>query len=151
MTSNPRLKRDIISPVKKDQDDLDEYLAFRWTFEPLGPDVWQTLHRCFLLQFALANPKCFPGDARAIMVYLGHKKRYEALCFTGIQTIDYLYYAEECHVDKKIPEIVRQVTANQMPILDNLAVELPGFEKVVWTPERRAYFSGLIRPQPAVA
>ncbi len=138
------LRRDILAPVKKQDDDLDEYLAFERLFRPLGPATWEVLQRCFLLQFVLEKTDIFPVDARAVLDELRKNRLKEALVFDGIQRYDYLFYSEEC-AEVGTSQVLEDVIPNQIPKLDRIARELPGFKEVVWTPQRRSYFKKYCR------
>ena len=131
--------KDVIAPTKTDKDDLEEYLAFESIYSELGDDVWPELQRAFLLQFCLTNPACFPDDARTIMGALAKEKRNEALFFDGVQRIDYLYYAYECHL-RGVHKILHGVAVRQVEKLDRIAQELPGFQKELWTARVSLFF-----------
>jgi hypothetical protein len=134
------LRIDIPSTRKRAENDLSEYVAFRKYYEPLGKAVWSEMRRAFLLQFALDNPPCFPREARTIMRELAKTKRREALFFDGLQRLDYLFYAYECHVERGVTGVLTEVTRNQYSKLNAVADELPGFGSVVWTPSMRKFF-----------
>jgi len=134
------LGTDVPVGLKQVSDDLIEYLIFEELYKPLGPVVWTELQRPFLLQFCLDIPECFPEDAREIMSQLAKENLHDALFFQGVQMYDYLFYAFECFAEHGIAEIMDDVSANQVPKLDKIASQLPGFRKVVWTEERRHFF-----------
>ncbi len=135
------LQRDILAPLKKKKDDVDEYLAFKKLFQLLGTMVWSELERAFLLQFALDDNNLFPSEALAVMADLRKNRRNEALAFDGIQSMDYIYYAEECCDRGDVSVVLEEVVTNQWEKMNRIATLLPGFPDVVWTPERRKYFS----------
>jgi hypothetical protein len=128
------------APLKVDADDLNEYLVFEKLYSPLGLDVWAELRDAFLLQFCLANPACFPEDAREVMSYLALAKRREALFFDGVQRMDYFFYALECYAEHGIMSILIDVARGQIVKLDKIAEELPGFRETIWTPAVEIYF-----------
>lgn len=132
---------DKAAPDKKALDDLDEYLIFEKLYKPLGEVIWKEMQKAFLLQFALENPKCFPGDAQEVMSWLTMCKRKEALFFDGVQRLDYLYFAYECWKERRNKTLISEVSHGHTAKLDAVARELPGFEKVVWTPEVRKFFT----------
>jgi hypothetical protein len=139
-TSEGILKFEVIATLKTDLDDLREYLTFRKHFRPLGRVVWPEMRRAFLLQFALTNPSCFPGEAREVMADIANRNRREALCFQGIQELDYIYYAYECYREHKISFVISDIIANRLKQLDMVAKELPGFAEEIWTRKRRQFF-----------
>ncbi len=132
---------DLPSVAKKSTDDLKEYLVFEKLCKPLGKEVWPELRRCFLLQFALTNPKCFPENARCILAQLRLEKFREAVFFDCIQRLDYLYYAYECYCKRHVKTTLTEVTRNQFASIDQGAAMIPGFRKVIWTDKRRKFFS----------
>ncbi|HEY4503612.1 MAG TPA: hypothetical protein VJJ28_00680 [Candidatus Paceibacterota bacterium] len=138
---------DLPAPSKTDNDDLKEYHIFTRLYRPLGKEMWDEMQRAFLLQFALKNPSCFPPEARRVMEDLSAKNCHEALFFDGIQRFDYLYYAYECKQERGISTLVKEVTENQFHLLENIAKELPGFSKVVWTTKVRNYFRAFLSKQ----
>jgi hypothetical protein len=138
------LIRDVPANIKTSKDDLKEYLTFQKLYKALGKEFWKEMQRSFLLQFCLDNPSCFPEDARAIMEELSLTRRNEALFFDGVQRYDYLHYAYECFDKRGITKILADVAENQIERMDEIACELPGFDMVVWTPERRAFFRDFI-------
>jgi len=131
---------DTPAPFKKDENDRDEYLAFEQLFKPLGEETWKELQRCFLLQFALENPVCFPDDARAVMDDIQKIHRNEALFFQGVQSVDYMYYCFECYHERGINDLLVEICPRQVPKLEKIASELPGFKEVVWTPQVKDFF-----------
>ena len=131
---------DLPSPNKKDCNDLQEYMVFKELYKPLGRDVWTEARRCFLLQFAVANPKCFPEEARLVMQELYEKHFHEALFFDGVQRLDYLYYAYEGFAVHGNETILNEVSSNQFDRLERISKLLPGFRRVIWTNERRNFF-----------
>lgn len=133
---------DVADPKKTHQNDLDEYEAFKELYGHVDRIVWESKQRSFLLQFCLKNPECFDTEARAVMTELAKTKRNEALFFRGMEMLDYLYYAYENGALGKVPDILKEVSANQVANLDRIAEELPGFSAVVWTPEIRTFFAG---------
>ncbi len=139
---------EVIAPNKKDEDDLREYLAFERVYKKLGKRVWPEYQRCFLLQFALKNPSCFPQEARDVMADLARRYRNEALFFQGVQYVDYLFYAYECFREYGICEVIEDITRNSFVHIDAISSELIGFDKVLWTPRRRKYFAQFLKPAP---
>lgn len=143
---------DVPANIKKDTDDLAEYLAFRDMYHPLGPKIWRAKQMSFLLQTCVNNPECFDNDAREVMSMLAKTKRFEALFFKGIEMLDYLYYAVEGS-DAGAHGLVQEVATHHVHKLDEIAEEVPGFERVVWTPELREHFMGVVseHEQPRLA
>ncbi len=115
--------------------DLEEYLAFRQRYEFLGPVVFESLHPAFLLQFAAKNPSIFPKDAQRIMADLCRDYPMEILVFDAIERWDYVLYALEQYHERGNEKILTQVLRHQVPHLDVLAVELPGFGVEIWKSE----------------
>lgn len=130
---------DVLAPKKKDEDDLREYLVFEELYKGLGEEVWKELQRSFLLQFCIANPACFPEDARAVMSDLAVNRRYEALFFDAVQRLDYLYYAYECYT-RGLDRVLHEVAQTQIDKIEAIAPQLPGFDAAVWTEERAGFF-----------
>jgi len=139
---------EVIAPIKTDEDDLKEYLAFEALYSKLDRRMWEDAQRCFLLQFALKNPKNFPAEARKVMGNLAHRYKNEALFFQGVQYVDYLFYGYECYHERGVREVLEDVTLSSFTHIESIASELFGFDKVLWTPERRAYFAQFLKSKP---
>jgi len=128
------------SPSKKAKHDLHEYLVFRDLYKPLGREIWLEARRCYLLQFALTRPTCFPHDARKVMDELHAKNYHEASFFDGVQRLDYLYYAYECHRKHRVTAVIKDVSRNHFVHLEQIAKSLPGFRQTIWTYELSQFF-----------
>lgn len=63
----------------------------------------------------------------------------EAMIFQAIECWDYVLYAQEQYELLGNERILAQTLRNQIPQLESLARELPGFAKVIWTPEVRGW------------
>ncbi|PKM88565.1 hypothetical protein CVU83_01515 [Candidatus Falkowbacteria bacterium HGW-Falkowbacteria-2] len=139
------LKRDICYGSKPANCDLEEYQAFVKRYSQLGPAVFPSFERAYLLQYALEYKPDFPESAKAIMRDLAVDNGYEALCFTAIEIWDYLLYALEQDAAKTHNVILEEVLRNQVPRLDELAAKLPGFAKEIWTKEISSSLKSLIK------
>ncbi len=115
--------------------DLQEYVGFRKLYEILGQPVFDYLNKAFLLQFALKNPPEFPEDARKVMDVLSKENKLECLIFEALERFDYILYAMEQYLEKGNRKIAVQTLRNQIPHLDRLSGEIPGFRETVWTNE----------------
>lgn len=120
---------------KKDELDLEEYLAFMNCYKNNSPREIEYLQRAFLLQFALKNPEIFPEDARRIMTELATNNQKEALLFDIIERWDYFLFATEQYLERKNERILIQTLRHQKPHLDRLAKEIPGFGSYIWVEE----------------
>ena len=134
------LGNDVIFLKKSSERDLEEYLAFKARFIPLGESDWMELQRAFLLQFADARSPCFPEEERAVMAELHRTKKYEAVLFSALESFDYLLYAAECFLDHGDGKVLYEVSGRQVPRLDEFAQRLPGFSEEVWTPQIRRWY-----------
>ena len=135
---------EVLAPVKKDENDLEEYIDFEKVYKNLSTLVWKEAQRCFLLQFVLTNPKCFPTDARKVMSGLARSHYNEALFFQGVQHIDYLFYAYECFCDHGEKMVIKEVMKHSIAMLERVSDELPGFNKILWTPKIKNYFTKMV-------
>lgn len=125
---------------KAESGDLAEYHAFVGRYSMLPPALFHEFRRAFLLQFALKCPASFPEEAREAMMELAQRNRADCLVFDAIERLDYVLYAWEQQIVLGNDQILVQVLRNQVPHLDRLTQELPGFGQEVWTPDLRAYF-----------
>lgn len=139
------IELDVAAPIKTDQDDLREYLTFESLMKPLGSQMWAEQQKAFLLQFCLKNPACFPKDARKIMSKLARTKKNEALFFDGVQRLDYVFYAYECHANHDATMVLEEVLGDQFPKLENIRKQFPEFGKVAWTAQKRKFFSQFLK------
>ena len=140
------LKKDTLYIDKTVEGDLEEYQAFRHQYEPLDRELFDRLHRAFLLQFALKNPRIFPGDAREIMAHLAEEFLLEALMFSAIEQWDYVLYAIEQYHDRGNEKILVQVLRSQIGPLNAFAEEIPGFKAKIWTPEISSWATSFLVP-----
>ncbi len=129
------LKKDTLYIDKTAEQDLNEYLAFRRHYEPLGNPVFPVLNEAFLLQFARKSPDIFPEDARQVMTHLAKYYLPEALMFDAVERWDYVLYAIEQYHKRGNEKILVQVLRTQAPLLDQLAKEISGFGEEIWTQE----------------
>ena len=119
---------------KTNLSDEKEYFAFVKLYQKTSPDVFDYLHKAFLLQFAFKDPEDFPSSARTEITELRKTKRNEALCFEAIERLDYVFYAIEQATEKNNTKILIQTLRHQLSHLNKLNQELPGFE-TIWTEE----------------
>lgn len=125
--------------------DLKKYTAFKRRYEKLDSDGFEFMHKAYLLQYALKIPEYFPLQARIIMSNLSREHALEALAFEGVERWDYCLYALEQYREHKNEKILVQVLRNQVPHLDRLAKDLPGFGKVVWTKSGSAWAANFLK------
>ncbi|MDP3836969.1 MAG: hypothetical protein Q8Q67_02620 [bacterium] len=139
------LKRDYPYGHKPSNSDLEEYLAFCKRYEQLGPAVFPSFERAYLLQYALEDLKLdFPVSAQMTTKSLTAYKRKEALCFTAIEIWDYLLYALEQDAAKTNDIILSNVLKNHVHRLDDIALQLSGFKQEIWTDEISESLKALI-------
>lgn len=132
------IKKDTLYADKSPEGDLEEYLAFRQSFELNSGGQFHLFHRAFLLQFATDDPPTiFPDDARMIMEDLMIKYPMEVLAFRAIEIWDYLYFAFEQYSKRGNSMILVQTLRHQFDRLDDLAENLPGFRQQIWTKDIR--------------
>lgn len=129
---------------KTAEKDLNEYLAFAKRYVTLEPETFRRFESAFLLQFAGKEQPLFPPQARAIMAGLRAKHPMEVLAFEAVERWDYVLYALEQFEALGDAKILVQTMRNQIGHLDRIAHDLPGFSKVVWTEEVRAWFRSLL-------
>lgn len=123
--------RDIIGPLKKDQDDVDEYLAFMEHVDKLAPVVKKEYQYAFLLQFALDGNKLFPEEAQEIVDELKETRYFEAMLFKALEKFEYIFYPIEMR--KKHKYLLTWLLRGILPRMQNCAKEIPGFREVVFT------------------
>ncbi len=129
---------------KTDDGDLNEYLAFRRRFEQLDLETFKRFEDAFLLQFAVRDRDVFPLHARSVMTRLRSRQGMEILAFEAIERWDYVLFAMEQLEELGYNKIMVQVLRNQVPHLDRLAEQLPGFLQEVWTPEAQSWAKELL-------
>lgn len=128
------LKRDICFDQKGNGDDLDEYNAFVRRYSSLDENVFLSLERAYLLQYALKDKPEFPMRTKLIMEHLAIDNYYEALAFETVELWDYLLYAFEQVENGCDPMILSEVSRNHWERLNDLAKLLPGLSETIWTP-----------------
>jgi len=139
------LKRDYCVGAKKPIHDVEEYIAFNKRYGQLEAAVYSSLEHAYLLQHAtLEDRTLFPSMAQEILGYLFLNKYQEALCFTAIQTWDYLLYALEQNRNNPGLIILPEVAKNQIPVMNDLAKKLPGFREEIWTDEIASLFNKIL-------
>ncbi|MBI1754888.1 hypothetical protein HYR65_01225 [Candidatus Azambacteria bacterium] len=132
--------------VDKSADgDLKKYVAFKRRYERIDSGGFEFLHKAYLLQYALKNSECFPLRARIIMNELSRQHALEALAFEGVERRDYVLYALEQWREHKNEKILAQTLRNQVLHLDRLTKDLPGFGKVVWVKDGRAWAADFLK------
>jgi hypothetical protein len=138
--------KDTLYIDKSIEGDLEEYQAFlrRYKLSKKGP-MFNYLHRAFLLQFALANPQNFPLSARALMSGIAITNRLEAMVFDVVERWDYVLYAVEQYYERGNEKILVQTLRHQIPHLNRLSNELPGFGEKIWTKEISIWATELLK------
>lgn len=132
--------KDTLYANKSPSRDVEEYLAFRESFESNSNGQFHLFHRAFLLQFASDSPSTiFPDDAQVIMKDLMTKYPMEVLAFRAIEIWDYLYFAFEQYARRGNSTILVQTLRHQFERLDDLAENLPGFREQIWTRDIRGW------------
>lgn len=135
------LKRDICYGTKNGFDDVDEYNAFIERYKQLGPDVCRVFQKAFLLQFCLGDTSSFPDEAKKIMYKLKKERYFEALIFRATEIWEYLLYALEQNKNFANQDVLSNVLVNQVPQLNKIARDLPGFKEEIWRPELSDFFT----------
>lgn len=139
------LKRDYCVGEKLPIHDIEEYVAFCKRYSQLGQPVFSSLEKAYLLQhIGLKDVSLFPKHAQDILGLLKEYKYYEGLCFRAIEVWDYLLYALEQNRNNPELIILPEVAKNQIPVMDALAKELPGFKEEIWTDEIAALFNKIL-------
>lgn len=138
------LGRDIISPKKTDQDDVDEYIAFIQNIKDLPVLVKKEYEKAFLLQFTLDNnftiggSGLFPKSAEKIMDRLFKENYYEALIFSALEKLEYVFYPIE--MEKNHKYLLTWVIRKRITYYQNLALSLPGFREELFSFELEEEF-----------
>ncbi len=138
------LKRDIQYGKKKNCDDLDEYYSFVERYKQLGEEVFSSFHYAYLLQYCIEGRKEFPVEAQKIMAWLKENKYPEALIFEAVEVFEYILFALEQDKKGNNKEILLDVCKNQLPRMEKLARDLPGFKEEIWTEEVQALFGAYL-------
>lgn len=142
------LKRDICQGDKNKEgndDDLREYFAFVKRYEQLEPEIFRVFHRAFLLQFCLKDYNGFPKEAVEIMEGLAITNNFEALAFRAVELMEYLLYAMEQDKKGNRPGLLLGVYENNIPELEEIINNLPGFSQEIWTEEVSAFFEAYLK------
>ena len=135
---------DVCYDDKQNNDDLEEYRAFVKSFCEFDRLIWPKYHRAFLLQFVQSCPVEFPQEAISIIEDLRKNNYYEVLAFKAIERWDYLFYPLEHSSEDACLHLLKAVARNQVPKLNEIADQLPGFREEIWTPEIAAQFQTLL-------
>lgn len=138
------LKRDIQYGKKKDCDDLDEYYSFVERYKQLSGEVFTSFHNAYLLQYCIEGREDFPAEAREIMAWLKEKRYPEALIFEAVEVFEYILFALEQDKKGNHGQILRDVCKNQLPRMERLRIDLPGFKEEIWTEEVQALFDAYL-------
>lgn len=123
--------RDIVSPNKTDKDDVEEYSIFMEHIKDLPDFIKDEYEYAFLLQFALNSNKLFPDNAQEIIKDILDNFYYEALTFTALEKIEYLFYPLEMQEQHK--HLLTWVIRRQLPGYQGFVKTLPGFREVIFT------------------
>jgi len=136
--------KDIPAPLKRDEDDVQEYHIFMNHIEDLPKQVKEKYEKAFLLQFALNDNKLFPKEAKYIMENILKKDYfYEVLIFTALEKYEYLFYPIEMEAnhDHLLTWVLRrQITGYQI-----YAEILPGFREILFSRELEQRFLDYLR------
>lgn len=119
---------------KKQEIDVQEFLAFRQRMQALEIDVREELEAAFLLQFCLADHSLFPEDAQVVLKRLAKRFSLEAKIFAALERFDYVQYAYEGYMEHGDNVILTHVLRNQLPALEQYAANISGFDEI-WKPE----------------
>lgn len=138
------LKRDIQYGKKVKTDDLDEYLIFVERYKQLDKNVFLSFHYAYLLQYCIEGRNNFPDEAQKIMSCLKESRYLEALIFEAVEIFEYILFALEQDKKGKNKEILKEVSKNQLPRMERLLNELPGFKEEIWTDEVQALFEAYL-------
>jgi hypothetical protein len=129
------LKRDITLREKVEQNDVDEYKAFKQKFQHLSPAVYEYLEYAYLIQFALKDSGLFPEDARKVMTEIRKDHMREAMLFRALEGWEYIFYAYEAYLDHKDAYILYDVVESQLKKLQHAARDIAGFRLEIFTKE----------------
>ena len=118
---------DIMAHNKKDLHDAEEYELFmKFLRDSKVPkQMIKEIELAFLLQFSLTSYESFPLRAQKIMSYIRNDEvlALTAILFQIIEKWEYHFYAYE-H-DKKHPDIWKNVTENQGPLIEKWMNAIP--------------------------
>jgi hypothetical protein len=124
-------KRDVHGVLKKAQDDVDEYLAFREHIKMWPTVIREEYKRAFLLQFVLKGNALFPDEAKKIMREIEEIYHYEAFIFTALEKFEYIFYPIE--VEEQHEYLLTWVLRGGLPKMRKYVWEIPGFREVIFT------------------
>lgn len=133
------LGQDTPYPGKSEWSDLREHAAFTDRFSKLPKNLFDDLHRAYLLQFAGQNFERFPDETKKVMEDLRQHRPMEILAFEAAERWDFVLYAAEQFRDRGNDVILSTVLQTHGPRLDELVEKLPGFGQEIWTPEIRKW------------
>lgn len=124
------------------EQDLEEYKFFKKFIKGLAGQ--EALEKMYLLQFCGNGINRWPEETRQVMVKIQRKYFREIKWFKFLEALDFLIYAEHQYVHLNTVEILQEVTASQVPIINSLAKKLPELQ-AIWTEEAKKHFSGFIK------
>ena len=123
---------DTPAPLKRDEDDVEEYLVFMEHIKYLPKQIKEEYERAFLLQFATNGNKLFPKEASYIIENILLKNYYyEALFFSAFERYEYLFYPKEMEANHEY--LLTWVIRRQIIHYQKFARLLPGFREVLFS------------------
>ncbi len=138
-------RRDITADNKKDEDDLEEYEAFKKAFDFLPEQIFTQYQKAFLLQFAWKNPECFPYAEKILMGQLNANFQNEVLTFRALESWEYIFYPLEMYKQGVDDGLLVRVLERQLPVLKFMALTLPGFRAEIFTYEFEKLMSNHVK------
>lgn len=127
---------DIEHPLKTDEGDVKEYLAFYHRIEHFTPIARQGMLEAFLLQYAdVRGPEGFPDEAAEIIRMHQRLHPFEARFLSAMERFDYLFPGLEAYQVHGDVYLLLSVLRRHTPHLQRYAETIPGFGKEIWTPD----------------
>jgi len=123
--------RDIITPNKRDEDDVVEYIIFMKHIKKLPKVIREEYKLSFLLQFALNDNKLFDPEAQDVIDFILLNLHDEAVVFSALEKFEYLFYPIE--MQKKHKYLLTWVIRRQISSYQKFAKILPGFREILFT------------------
>lgn len=125
---------------KNKNSDAAEWGGFRKTYsKTLGPEA----SAAYLLQYVNKIP-FMPRSIRRELSLIGRKRKTEQLVFEATERFDYLLYALEQYQKRGKKKILVQTLRNQLLHYERLHKQLPGFGKILWTPQLQSFCHRLL-------
>ncbi|MFH2232080.1 MAG: HD domain-containing protein [Patescibacteria group bacterium] len=133
---------DVVLTNKTEQTDVNEVSAVRKLLHSLTDTHQEELLERFMGQFALRK-NSLSSEEKAALEKLADEKRLECMLFEAIEHLDYLLYAYREYLTRGNLRIVVKVLRDSHPWLKELAEQLPGFGREIYTPALIAWADDL--------